>query len=93
MDQWHLLCRVLNRRAGAGQPHRPHLAEEDLFLLPRPRGPSSLGFATVTDGFWAAILFRTLGGVGLAEPMFFGVTLDLASPVGAAGSTTIASWG
>ncbi|MED5395443.1 MAG: hypothetical protein VX990_01945 [Pseudomonadota bacterium] len=25
--------------------------------------------------------------------MFFGVTLDLASPVGAAGSTTIASWG
>ena len=61
--------------------------------MPRPLGPSSLGFATVTDGFWAAFLFRTLGGIGLAEPMFFGVTLDLASPVGAAGSTTIASWG
>ena len=54
---------------------------------------SSLGFATVTDGFWAAILFRTLGGVGLAEPMFFGVTLNLASPVGAAGGATIESWG
>ena len=27
---------------------------------------SCLGFATLVDGFWSAIIFRTLGGIGLA---------------------------
>jgi len=36
---------------------------------------SSLGFATVTDGFWSAMFFRTLGGIGLAGSYMPGLKL------------------
>ena len=36
---------------------------------------ASLGFATVTDGFWSAMLFRTLAGIGLAGAYMPGLKL------------------
>jgi len=36
---------------------------------------SSLGFATVTDGFWSAMVFRSLGGIGLAGSYMPGLKL------------------
>ena len=36
---------------------------------------ASLGFTTVTDGFWAAMLFRALGGVALAGSYMPGLKL------------------
>ncbi|MEO2196728.1 MAG: MFS transporter, partial [bacterium] len=36
---------------------------------------ASLGFATLTDGFWTAMLFRALGGVGLAGSYMPGLKL------------------
>jgi len=36
---------------------------------------SSLGFATVTDGFWTAMVFRALGGIGLAGSYMPGLKL------------------
>jgi len=36
---------------------------------------SSLGFATATDGFWSAMVFRALGGIGLAGSYMPGLKL------------------
>ena len=36
---------------------------------------ASLGFATVTDGFWTAMLFRAVGGIGLAGSYMPGLKL------------------
>lgn len=36
---------------------------------------ANLGFATITDSFWAAMLFRALGGIGLAGSYMPGLKL------------------
>ncbi len=50
-------------------PRRIYLACLGLSAL------ASLGFATLTDGFWTAMLFRALGGIGLAGSYMPGLKL------------------